>query len=157
MKKINFKALIIAILIPLAVGGLSALITRGSMQTFSTINKPPLSPPGILFPIVWSILYILMGIASYFVYVSDTPKATKRVAFTFYGIQLFFNFFWSIIFFNMQAYLLAFIWLIILLFFIVATALIFYAIDKKAGYLMIPYILWVTFAGYLNLAIYFLN
>jgi len=157
MKKINIKALIIAIVIPLAVGGLSALLTRGSMDTFETINKPPLSPPGILFPIVWTILYILMGVASYFVYVSDSAQATKRVAFSLYGIQLFFNFFWSILFFNMEAYLASFVWLVILLFFIVATTLIFYAADKKAGYLLIPYILWVTFAGYLNLAIYFLN
>jgi len=157
MKKINFKALIIAILIPLAVGGLSALLTRGSMSTFESINKPPLSPPGILFPIVWSVLYILMGVASYFVYVSDGADGTKRVALTLYGVQLFFNFFWSILFFNMEAYLAAFVWLVIMLLLIIATTMLFYAIDKKAGYLMIPYILWVTFAGYLNLAIYFLN
>ena len=157
MKKINFKVLIIAILIPLAVGGLSALLTRGSMQSFNMINKPPLSPPGILFPIVWTILYTLMGVASYIVYVSGSADGTKRVALTLYAVQLFFNFFWSILFFNMEAYLAAFVWLVILLVFIIATSVLFYAIDKKAGYLMIPYILWVTFAGYLNLAIYFLN
>ncbi len=157
MKKINFKALIIAILIPLAVGGLSALLTRGSMESFEMINKPPLSPPAILFPIVWTILYTLMGLASYFVYVSDTAPGTKRVALTLYGTQLIFNFFWSILFFNLNAYLTAFVWLVILLVLIIATTVLFYAIDKKAGYLMIPYILWVTFAGYLNLAIYFLN
>ena len=157
MKKINFKALIIAILIPLAVGGLSALLTRGLMQSFEMINKPPLSPPGILFPIVWSILYVLMGVASYFVYVSDTAEGTKRVALTLYGVQLFFNFFWSILFFNLEAYLAAFVWLVILLILIIATAVLFYAIDKKAGILLVPYILWVSFAGYLNLAIYFLN
>ncbi len=157
MKKINLKALIIAVIIPLAVGGLSALLTRGSMESFAMINKPPLSPPAILFPIVWTILYVLMGLASYFVYVSDIAPGTKRVALTLYGVQLFFNFFWSILFFNLEAYLTAFVWLVILLILIVATAMLFYAIDKKAGYLLIPYILWVTFAGYLNLAIYFLN
>lgn len=157
MKKINFKALIVAILIPLAVGGLSALLTRGSMDSFEMINKPPLSPPAILFPIVWSILYILMGLASYFVYVSDSAQGTKRVALTLYGIQLFFNFMWSILFFNLEAYLGSFVWLVVMLVLIIATTALFYAIDKKAGYLMIPYILWVTFAGYLNLAIYFLN
>ncbi len=157
MKKINFKALIIAILIPLAVGGLSAFLTRGAMDSFESINKPPLSPPAIAFPIVWTLLYILMGLASYFVYVSDTARGTKKVALTLYGTQLFFNFFWSILFFNFEAYLIAFLWLLIMLLLIVATTILFYAIDKKAGYLMIPYILWVTFAGYLNLAIYFLN
>ena len=157
MKKINFKALIIAILIPLAVGGISALLTRGSMESFESINKPPLSPPAILFPIVWTILYVLMGVASYFVYTSDTAAGTKRVALTLYGVQLFFNFFWSVLFFNFEAYLAAFVWLLMLLLLIIATTILFYAIDKKAGYLMIPYILWVSFAGYLNLAIYFLN
>ena len=157
MKKINLKALIIGVVIPLAVGGLSALVTRGSMESFEMINKPPLSPPGILFPIVWTILYVLMGVASYFVYVSDTARGTKRVALALYGLQLFFNFFWSVLFFNLEAYLAAFVWLVVLWILIVATTFLFYAISKKAGYLMLPYILWVSFAGYLNLAIYFLN
>lgn len=152
--KIYWKKLVISILIPLAVGGLSAFFTRNSMDSFETINKPPLSPPGWLFPIVWTILFILMGIASYLVAVSKKPN---RLALILYGIQLFFNFLWSIVFFNYEAYLFAFIWLIILWILIIATTVLFFRISKPAGYLMLPYIAWVSFAAYLNFAIYLLN
>lgn len=152
--KIQWKKLIICVAIPLVVGGLSALLTRNSMEAFGSINKPILAPPGWLFPVVWTILYILMGIASYLVLTSKKPNAT---ALTTYVIQLAFNFFWSIIFFNLELYLFAFIWLILLWLLILKTAILFYQISEPAGYLMIPYLLWVTFAGYLNLFIYFLN
>ncbi len=155
--KIKWKQLIIAILIPLLVGGLSALISGGGMEAFQSLNQPPLSPPGWLFPVVWTILYILMGIASYLVYTSEAPKADKFLAFGLYGFQLFFNFFWSIIFFNLEKYLFAFVWLIVLWMLIIMTTVVFRTISKSAARLMIPYILWVTFAGYLNLAIYLLN
>lgn len=144
----------ICLAIPLAVGGLSALLTKNSMDTFAAINKPVLSPPGWLFPVVWTILYILMGIASYLVLISEKPHTA---AFTVYGIQLIFNFFWSIIFFDLELYMFAFIWLVILWFLILKTTCMFYQISKPAGYLMLPYLLWVTFAGYLNLSIYLLN
>jgi tryptophan-rich sensory protein len=127
-----------------------------AMKSFDSLNKPPLSPPAFLFPIVWSILYVLMGIAAYLVLNSNKPART-RTALTVYGVQLFFNFLWSILFFNLKAYLFAFIWLVLLLILIIITAYLFFGINKAAGYLMIPYILWVTFAGYLNLAIYLLN
>ena len=117
-------------------------------------NKPPLSPPGWLFPVVWTILYILMGIASYLVLTSGKPNQT---ALTIYGVQLFFNFFWSILFFNMQSYLFAFIWLVILWLLIFATSILFHQISKLSGYLILPYLLWVTFAGYWNFSIYLLN
>ncbi|MEE0966496.1 MAG: TspO/MBR family protein [Bacilli bacterium] len=151
----KIKTLIVCILIPLAVGFLSALLTRNSMSTFSLLNKPLLAPPGWLFPIVWTILYILMGIASYLVYTSYFYN--KNNALLTYEIQLIFNFFWSIIFFNLEAYLFAFIWLIILWILILITTIQFYNINKLAGLLMIPYLLWVTFAGYLNFMIYLLN
>ncbi len=151
---INWKKLIINLAIPLAVGGLSALSTMGSMENFEALNQPPLSPPGWLFPVVWTVLFILMGIASYLVSVSG--KQTD-VAYKFYALQLVFNFLWSIIFFNFENYLFAFVWLIALLVLIVITAVRFYRINKWAGYLFIPYLLWVIFAGYLNLAIYVLN
>ena len=106
--KIQWKKLIICILIPLAVGGASAFLTRDGIQVFEWINKPPLSPPAWLFPVAWTILYVLMGISSYLVLVNEK---TRGPALTVYGIQLFFNFVWPIIFFNMEAYLLAFIWL----------------------------------------------
>lgn len=154
--KIQWDKLLKSIAVPLAVGGVSALITMDAMKSFGSLNQPPLSPPAWLFPLVWSILYVLMGIASYLVLVSDKP-ARAKTALTVYGVQLFFNFFWSIIFFNFEAYLFAFIWLIILWVLIIITAVLFFGINKTAGYLMIPYILWVTFAAYLNLAIYLLN
>ena len=152
--KIQWKNLITCLAIPLAVGSLSALLTRNSMETFDSITKPVLAPPGWLFPVVWTILYILMGIASYLVLTSGKPNEKALIT---YGIQLVFNFFWSIIFFNWELYLFALIWLILLWLPILKTTLLFYQISKPAGYLMIPYLLWVTFAGYLNLAIYLLN
>lgn len=152
--KIQWKNLIICLVIPLAVGGLSALLTRNSMETFDTISKPALSPPGWLFPVVWTILYVLMGIASYLVLTSGKPN---RTALTVYGIQLIFNFFWSILFFNLGLYLFAFIWLVLLWLLILKTTILFHRISKPAGYLMLPYLLWVTFAGYLNYSIYLLN
>lgn len=153
MKK-QWKTLIFCIAVPLAVGGLSALLTRNSLQTFDSINKPILAPPGWLFPVAWTILYILMGIASYLVITSRKPNGSALIT---YGLQLIFNFFWSIIFFNLSLYLFAFIWLVILWLLILKTTIKFCQISKPTGYLMIPYILWVTFAGYLNISIYLLN
>ena len=155
MKK-SVKNLIIAIVIPLLVGGLSALLA-GGMDSFQTVSKPPLSPPGWLFPVVWSVLYILMGIASYLVYTTSAPTYLKNGALLSYAVQLFFNFMWSIIFFRFEAYLFAFIWLIALLILIIITAVRFYKVKPFAGVLLLPYIAWVAFAGYLNLAIYILN
>lgn len=152
--KIQWKNLITCLAIPLAVGGLSALLTQNSMETFNSIMKPALAPPGWLFPVVWTILYILMGIASYLVIISKKPYHTALIA---YSLQLIFNFFWSIIFFNLRLYLFAFIWIVLLWLLILQTALLFYKISKPAGYLMLPYLLWVTFAGYLNFSIYLLN
>lgn len=155
--KINYKKLIISIIIPLLVGGISAFLTRDSMSTFERVAKPPLSPPGWLFPVVWTILYILMGIAAYLVNTSKGPKTLSDSALAIYALQLVFNFFWSIIFFNMEAYLFAFIWLIALWLLILWTTVSFYKINKTAGLLMIPYLIWVAFAGYLNFGIYLLN
>lgn len=152
--KIQWKKLILCIVLPLAVGGLSALLTRGGMETFGALNKPALSPPGWLFPVVWTLLYILMGIASYLVLTSGKPN---RAALTVYALQLVFNFFWSIIFFGFGAYLFAFVWLVILWLLILVTMILFFRISETAGYLLLPYLLWVTFAGYLNLYIYILN
>ncbi len=155
--RIDVKKLLICIAIPLLVGIVSGLISRSGMETFNQITKPPLSPPAILFPIVWSILYTLMGIASYLIVVSDADKTLKDNALTSYGLQLGVNFFWSIFFFNFGWYLFSFLWLVLLWVLILNCIFLFYEINKTAAYLMIPYLLWVTFAGYLNLAIYFLN
>lgn len=152
--KINWKQLIIAIAIPLAVGGISAFLTKDSMDLFDTVNKPPLSPPGWLFPVAWTILYVLMGIASYLVY---TAEYTGNGALFVYGIQLALNFLWSPVFFNLEAYLLAFVILVVLWVMILITIVKFHQVSRPAAYLLIPYIVWVTFAGYLNLGIYLLN
>lgn len=154
--KNNKKTLIIALAIPLLVGGLAALLS-GGMDSFSALNKPPLSPPGWLFPVVWTILYLAMGFASYLVATANAPTYKKNSALLAYAAQLIFNFFWPIIFFAWEAYLVAFIWLVVLWVLILITILRFYAVSKPAAYLMVPYLLWVTFAGYLNLAIYLLN
>ncbi len=155
--KLNYKLLAICIAIPLAVGALAGFLTKDSMEAFGALNKPALSPPGFLFPIVWTVLYILMGIASYLVITSGQGKNKIRDAMITYGLQLVFNFFWSIWFFNFGWYLFAFIWLLILWVLIFNTIASFYEISKTAAYLLIPYLLWVTFAGYLNFAIYLMN
>ena len=155
--KIKWKNLLVSIAIPLAVGGLSAFFTRDAMMDFETLIKPPLSPPGWLFPIVWTVLYILMGISSYIIYQSDGNEIIKRSALSAYALQLFLNFFWSIIFFNMKNYLFAFIWLILLILTIVATMLRFKRISDTAFYLLVPYLIWCIFALYLNFGIYILN
>lgn len=152
--KIQWRNLVTCIAIPLAVGNLSALLTQNSMKAFESINKPALSPPGWLFPVVWTVLYILMGIASYLVLTSGKQYDT---ALAVYGIQLIFNFFWPIIFFNLELYLFAFIWLILLWLLVLKTTSLFYQISKPASYLMLPYLLWITYAGYLNFSIYLLN
>lgn len=156
MLRKSVKNLIIALVIPLLVGGLSALLA-GGMENFKTLQKPPLSPPGWLFPVVWTILYLMMGLASYLVYTANAPTYKKNSALLFYSLQLFFNFMWSIIFFRFEAYLFAFIWLVILWVLIIVTTVRFYEVRKSAGLLMIPYLIWVTFAAYLNLGIYILN
>ncbi len=153
MKMKNKSSFIISILIPILVGTLSSLFS-GNMS-LSMFNKPSFSPPSFLFPIVWTILYILMGISSYIIYSSDNKN--KRKAITIYAIQLFFNFFWSIIFFGSSQYLLAFIWLIILIIFIIIMIYQFYTVEPLAAYLQIPYLLWCLFAAYLNFMIYRLN
>ena len=154
-KRLDILALCIAI--PLFVGTISGYITRNSMEVFQQLNKPPLSPPGWLFPIVWTILFILMGIASYLVIVSGENQKDINKAITVYAIQLIVNFFWSIFFFNFGWYLFSFLWLVLLWVLIIITIILFYRISKPAAYLKIPYLFWVTFAGYLNLSIYLLN
>lgn len=151
---IHWKNLITAVAIPLAVGGLSAWITKDGMKAFETVNQPPLTPPMWLFPVVWSILFVLMGIASYLV-VMQKGEDTK--ALTLYTVQLIFNFFWSIWFFNLGWYLFAFLWLVALWILIIATTVAFYRISKPAAWLMLPYLVWVAFAGYLNLGVWWLN
>ena len=156
MKK-NWKTLLLFIAIPLIVGALAALITGGGMSDFAALNQPPLSPPAWLFPVAWTILYTLMGISSYLVYISDAPSGEIRSALTLYGIQLVINFLWPIFFFEFGMYLFSFVWLLLLWVMVLWTLISFFRISRPAGWLMIPYLAWLTFAAYLNLAIYLLN
>lgn len=156
--KQKIKIYAIAILIPLLVGALSAYLTRNNMQIYQSIQTPPLSPPSILFPIVWTVLYVLMGISSAMVYIHrENNEKSAAEGLAFYAASLLVNFLWSIIFFNMQRFLFAFIWLLLLLYLIVRTVLAYKRVYTLAAYLQIPYILWVSFAGYLTIAIYILN
>lgn len=155
--KLKSKSLIICIIIPLIVGIISGFLSRGSMETFQLLNKPPLSPPGWIFPVVWTILFILMGISSYLVFTSSQGAETVKRALIIYALQLTINFFWPIFFFRFELYLFSFMWLVVLWVFILITIILFYRIVKPAAYFMIPYMLWVTYAGYLNLSIYLLN
>ena len=149
---------IISVLIALAVAGLSAYLTKDNMDLYDRIAVPALAPPSILFPVVWSILYILMGISAGMIYTQKSEKPVEvKSALSIYAISLFANFLWSIIFFNNSDFLKAFLWLIILWILILTFIIQFRRIYRIAGNLQIPYLLWVTFAGYLNFCIYLLN
>lgn len=155
--KFNLKRFLISVAIPLSVGGLSALITKDNMNLYSKIVTPTFTPPGWLFPVVWTILYLLMGVSLYIIWNSEVDVYKKIRAFGIFAIQLSLNFIWSPIFFNMQWFLVALMVLVLLWLFTFGMILSFYNISKIAGILQIPYLLWLTFAGYLNLAIYLLN
>lgn len=155
--KIDWKKLLLCLGIPLAVGGLAALISGGGMADYKNLNQPPLAPPGWLFPVVWTILYLLMGYASYRVLTSGKAPEQIRKALILYGAQLLVNFLWPVVFFGLQWRLVAFFILIALWVLIWLTMRAFTKIDERAADLLLPYILWVTFAGYLNLGVYLLN
>ena len=152
----NIKKRLLSWAIPLAVGGLATLLS-GGMDTYQVINQPPLSPPAWVFPLVWSALYIAMGEAAYRVLTSGADKGQIKKALIAYGAQLFLNFLWPLFFFGGKMYLTAFIILIILWVAVFITTRRFSRIDENAGDLLLPYLLWVTFAGYLNLGVFLLN
>ena len=152
----KIKPYVISIVIALAVGGLSSLLTRGNMSIYQSLKQPPLAPPMSLFPWIWGILFVLMGISSAMIYLRRNEADTSS-ALQFYAIQLAVNFFWSIIFFNMQAFLFAFIWIMILWVLIIVMIIQFRKVNKTAAYLQLPYLIWVTFAAYLTLMIWLLN
>lgn len=142
--------------IPLAVGALAALLS-GGMDSYRVINQPPLSPPGWVFPIVWTVLYVLMGEASYRVITSGKDPAQIKKAMTAYWVQLGLNFLWPLVFFGGKMYLAAFLIIVVLWVAIFITMRRFSQIDETAGDLLIPYFLWVTFATYLNFGVFLLN
>ena len=155
--RIQWKKWIVAVLIPEAVGGLSALLTKDGMERFLTLRQPPLSPPQWVFPVVWTLLFFLMGVASYLVSDGEDVRGDNRRALTLYALQLGANFLWTILFFNLGRYLLAFVWLLFLWVLILCTLRLFWRLSRPAGLLLLPYLLWVAFAGYLNFGIWLLN
>lgn len=156
MDKSKLKVYGLFILITEAVGTVAGLLTTLGMEKYSQVAKPELTPPAIVFPIVWTILYALMAVSAARVWLSDENDEKDR-GLKLYLIQLGMNFLWSIFFFNFQAYAFSFFWLLLLLAAIILTAISFSKVDKIASYLLIPYILWVSFAGYLNLMVWLLN
>ncbi len=154
-----FYKLIISIVLPVVVGWVSSYFTASSVKTwFVTLKKPLFNPPSWLFAPVWTILYILMGIAFYLIWKNSSANHDlKKRAIAFYFLQLLLNFFWSVIFFYSRQPGWAFAEILVLLLMIIVTAFHFYKISKTAGWLMLPYILWVCFATLLNYSIWQLN
>lgn len=140
-----------------ATGLLAGWLTRKGTEIYSqTIEKPYLTPPAIVFPIVWTVLYALMGVSA--ARIALRPEAEKQpVSISLFVTQLVVNFFWSLFFFNQQAFGFSFFWLLLLWLLIIAMILSFRQVDPLAAWLQIPYLVWVTFAGYLNLGVWLLN
>lgn len=155
--KNNFLLFLKSIALPLLVGILASLLTRQSMEAFAALNQPPLSPPAIVFPIVWTFLYILMGIGFYLVVTSEGNEEDIQKAVIVYGLQLSVNFLWPTFFFNLQWYLFSFFWLLLLWILVLIMLVRFTRVSKIAAYINIPYLIWLTFAAYLNLGIFLLN
>ena len=152
----NYLSLFVSLLISLGTGALSGFITRNDTKVFfEVIEKAPLTPPAVVFPVVWTILFALMGVGVWLVWEKECKYRTLSIS--LFSLQLVFNFFWSIIFFKFMELDIAFLWLIILWLEVIAMTVAFYKCSKKAGLLQIPYIIWLTFAAYLNFAICTLN
>ncbi len=157
MKKTKITDLLIFIVGTELVGVLSGIIAGNSFSFYKEIVRPPFSPPGWIFPIVWIILYALMGISAYFIYTSKATVRQKNFALAVYGIQLVVNFLWSIVFFRLEMVGLSVIIILLLLLLIVVMICVFYRIRPVAAYLNIPYLLWTAFASYLNIGVLILN
>ena len=157
MVKRNWKPYLFWILLSEAVGGLSGWLTKEGTNIYQqTIVQPPLSPPGWIFLVVWTILFALMGISAARVYLTP-PSGERSRGLNLFIAQLVVNFFWSPIFFNLQAFGLAFFWLLLLWGLVLWMIFVFRKVDLLAAKLQIPYLLWLTFAAYLNLGVWYLN
>ncbi len=155
--KPHIQGALISIGIALLVGLLSALLSGGQRELYQTLIQPPFAPPAWLFGVVWTILYILMGIASYLIYISAAKPSAKTAALCLYALQLFVNFSWSIVFFRFQEYGWSVVVLALLLFLVALTMMLFFPINRPAAYLLIPYFLWLLIAYYLNIGVFLLN
>lgn len=155
LKTVRWKALIVSILLPIAIGIISS-ISGNAGEIFKQLAKPSFSPPGIAFPIVWTILYILMGISAYLVYTSRDKRKSKS-ALRIYLIQLLLNGFWTTLFFRFRLFLFSFLWLLMIIAFVLVMIIRFYKVNKWAAYIQIPYLLWLIFAAFLNYEMYLIN
>ena len=149
------KPYVLSIALALAVGGLSALLSRNGMEEYRFLEQPALSPPGFLFPAVWTLLFVLMGIGAAMVWKSGDVR--RRPALRVYAVQLLVNFLWPIFFFTLGWRLFALIWLLLLLALVGLMIRRFYAIAPLAAYFQVPYLLWLCFAAYLNFGVWLLN
>ena len=157
MKILSWKNYALGILLVEAVGGLASWLTKAGRAVYKqTVIKPPLAPPDLLFPIVWSVLYALMGIGAVRIWSADASPA-RTWGLIIFAIQLTLNFLWNFVFFQFQAFGLAFIWLLLLLLFIILMIYFFSKVDLTAAKLQIPYLLWVGFATYLTGMVWYLN
>ncbi len=154
VQNLNIKKLLIFIVVTIVIGSFFAFFLMDDMKAYDSMDKPALSPPPIVFPIAWSILYILMAISLYIVSESKESKEEKNKIYIVYSSQLILNSLWTLIFFGLKQRLLAFIWILALLVSVIYMTVLMYRVSKKAGLLQIPYILWLAFASYLNFAIY---
>lgn len=157
MHKINFTNLFIFIIGTELVGSLSSLASGDFSSFYIELTHPPLAPPAILFPIVWTILYALMGISAYLIYSSDADPDEKRLSLTLYAAQLAVNFLWSVVFFRFENINAAIAVLLVLIVLVISMILVFRRISPLAGYLNLPYLLWILFALYLNIGYVVLN
>lgn len=156
-RKNKWWPLALSIAVALAAGGIGAWLGGDFSDSYGQMYKPLLSPPGWVFPVVWSALYVLMGIAAWQVWQSEASPPRKKRALTLYGVQLAMNAFWPLLFFRLSAYLAAFVWLLLLIAAVWLCLLTFRYIRKSAGDLLTPYLIWLFFAAYLNLGVYLLN
>lgn len=156
--KNKIPKLILSLLIPISIGGLSGYITRNDpgSEWFKNLTKPFFNPPGYLFGPVWTVLYILMGISLYLIWTTHKTPLRQKALIVF-AVQLFFNFWWSILFFSFHTLLIALVEILLLWSLIIYMIKLFKKIKPLAGYFQVPYLLWVSFATFLNLSIWFLN
>ena len=155
MKNLDIKKLLFYIITTILIGVIPSIFVFKSMNIYNSLNRPPLSPPSIVFPIAWTILYILMGISIYII--MQSKRKLKKNARLIYYIQLATNALWTPIFFGFKEYFLAFLWILMLIVFVITMILTFYKISKKAAYIQIPYLLCLLFASYLNFGVFVLN
>ncbi len=154
--KVNWFLLIVFIIVCNLIGSLGAIWTASDGSWYKGINKLSFNPPSWIFAPVWTLLFTLMGIALYFVWVTPSSKI-RSVALVLFGVQFVFNVLWSYLFFGINNLFFSLIEIFVLLVFILATGIYFYFVNRFAGYLLIPYFLWVGFASFLNYYIWNLN